>query len=312
MPRLSNTVRTYYFDSLDQLTPEKQFHLASRLYLFSQDPQAQKLLQDLRPYFTHNNQPSLAIQKVVKEARAKAAHGSKNAAELRQPYFEKYPELRIYLAALFRINFLKSAYGIDARQELFKQFDRKDLEQLRQALLQDASAIAILSTHAVNFFYLYDRLIKEDVESLQINLLFEIGQNNYGLSDRLHLQLLIYLYTHCIIGESRFYARHVPKPEHPAYQKMIVYLEKLISKHFSEVNLDNKFEFLVCAKILGYKSSLEQRIMNEAAKSISEDGHFLIDRHNNNPQHANTTLDSSEHRNVLFLMSQAEFKPLGR
>jgi hypothetical protein len=43
--------------------------------------------------------------------------------------------------------------------------------------------------------------------------------------------------------------------------------------------------------------------MAEAQKSLSDDGDFLVDRHNTNPQTANASLDLSEHRNVLFVMA---------
>ncbi len=310
MDLLSNTIYRYYFKHLTQLTPEKKFHLASRLYLYNQDSGAKELLTELQPYFTYNNQPELAVHEIVAEALSKPSHGSKNASALRQPYFEKYPQLKIYLVALFRINWLQSAYQIDSKTELFKLFSKQEMEQQKEQLLNDPEAIAILSTHAINFLYLYERLIKEDDQSLPVEQFYTIGQNNYDLDNPLHIQLLIYLYTHCIIGESKFYARLIPDHEKQSYTAMLDYLEELISSRYDMINLDNKFEFLVCAKMLNYSSQLTGRILEEAEASVSENGDFLIDRHNKNPQTSNTDLDSSEHRNVLFIMSGTDFKPL--
>jgi hypothetical protein len=90
---------------------------------------------------------------------------------------------------------------------------------------------------------------------------------------------------------------------------MIAELEQLIADHFDNINLDNKCEFLVCAKLVGQRSKLERRIVAEANASLSPDGIFLIDRHNHNPQPDNVSIDKSEHRNVLFLMANRDFKP---
>lgn len=312
MSDLSNTILNYYFSHLAELTPEKKFHLASRLYLFSQDKQAKQLLAEMKEYFTAQNNPILAVKTVVEDVRSKPSHGSKNAAALREPYFRKYPELKAYLNALFRINFLLTVYEIDLRDEFFKLFEQSEVEAMRQSLLSDPDAIAMLSTHAINFLYLYDRMIKTDQASLPCKNFYDIGLKQYDLTNPLHIQLLIYLFTHCVIGESRFYARELPPENLTIYIKMMQYLEDLIGKHYDKINLDNKFEFLVCAKIVGFDSVLVAQINNEAARSISEDGSFLIDRHNKNPQLHNTSLDSSEHRNVLFIMAQAQFTPVVR
>jgi hypothetical protein len=84
---------------------------------------------------------------------------------------------------------------------------------------------------------------------------------------------------------------------------MLDELETVISDNYTAINMDNKFEFLVCCKLAGKQSSLESEIFAEAEYSVSEDGTFIVDRHNSNPQTANSTLDLSEHRNVLFIMA---------
>jgi len=91
---------------------------------------------------------------------------------------------------------------------------------------------------------------------------------------------------------------------------MIHELEEVITDNYADINLDNKFEFLVCARILGYQPKLLERINDEAVGSVSAEGMFLIDRQNNNPQAKNTSFEKSEHRNILFLLSQTPYQPL--
>lgn len=308
MEDLSNRIYSYYFAHFDALPFDKQFHLASRLYLWNQDPQAKQKLEQLKSFFTAYNQPEIALANVITASLESPSHGSKNAAELRRPYFQKYPRLKAYVSGLFRVNFLWHIYDLDVRQVFFKHFPESEVAAFAKELLADPEAIAILSTHAVNFFYLYSRVLKPDSELFEPEQFLRIGQQYYDNDNRLHLQLLIYLYTHCIIGESQFYYRTLSNQ--PVYRQMIEALEKLIEAHFVDINLDNKCEFLVCARQLGYRSHLEQPIYNEAARSLAPNGTFLIDRHNSNPQIANVELDTSEHRNVLFILSSRPYSPL--
>lgn len=308
MQYLSNDILSYYLAHLEQLPPDKQFHLASRLYLWDQTPAAQDLITDLRPYFSADDNPKHAVEDVIAYALSSPIHGSKNAAELRRPHFERYPKLKAYVSALFRITFLRHIYDYDVRSVFTDHFPANETRLLIDELLGDSQALAILSTHAVNFLYLYSRVLVEDDTLFDPALFLEIGATEYDRSNPLHLQLLIYLYTHCIIGESQFYYRALPN--NPVYIRMMEELEVIIGEHFADINLDNKFEFLTCARITGFSSSLESKIYAEAEQSRSPNGTFLIDTHNNNPQTANSDLATSEHRNVLFILANKQFSPL--
>lgn len=310
MQDLSNTIYRYYLDHFKELPFDKQYHFASRLYLWSQDPETQSSLDNLKAEFSANNQPRQVIEQIIELAKQSPVHGSKNAAELRRPYFERYPMLKTYVSVLFRLTFLKTAHNIDATDLMFEYFNKKDLDDLAHALLNDPEATAILSTHAINFLYLYDTFIVGGELNIDPTVFIQIGQAQYDLDNVTHLQLLIYLYTHCVIGESQFYYKR-PTQHLDTYHKMMSQLEDLIASRFEHVNLDNKFEFLVCCKIVGYKTNLSDRIFEEAEKSISPDGDYLVDTHNLNPQTDNRSLDKSEHRNVLFIMTQREFTPIG-
>jgi len=202
-------------------------------------------------------------------------------------------------------------YGVDCRELFYQLFAQKDVLRLRDDLLKDTEALSILSTHAINFLYLLERCINQRDDTLPLAHFLEVGKTAYNRSDKLHLQLLLYLYTHCIIGDARFYYRALPARHAPVYTAMLQELEALIGQHYEDINLDNKFEFLVCCKIAGFTSGHEERIFDEASRSQSPDGVFLVDRFNNNPQAGNISLDTSEHRNVLFIMANRDFTPLG-
>ncbi|MDB5168908.1 MAG: Alpha-L-glutamate ligase, RimK family [Candidatus Saccharibacteria bacterium] len=310
MSNLSKSIYDYYFKHLDKLPTDAQFHLGTRLHFWDQDPQAQDLLNKLTDWFTGDGDHQASLQTVYDEAQNAPLAKVNNARELRRPFFEKYPLLRTCNLLLFRITFLKHVYGIDVRDQFYAFCPREQVEAMRTALLEDDEALRVLATYATNFLYLYDRVIAEDESSLPIDKLYEVGKDAYDLSDRMGLQLYIYLYTHCIIGESLFYYRALPASNRATYQAMVADLERVIDEHYDDINLDNKFEFLVAAKIADYQTSLEQRIFAEAERSVSPDGTFLIDTINNFPQPDKRTLDGSEHRNVLFILANRDFKPL--
>jgi hypothetical protein len=311
MENLSNSIYSYYVTRFDELPFDKQLHFASRLYLWSSDSFGAQKLSGLREQVTNGNDPAQALRTVYNNAMATIFHGSKNAAELRAPYFEKYPEIRAMAMVLFRLTFLDSIYGLDTRATFFDLFDKTSIEDVLARLHADHEAIAILSTHAVNVFYLYNRVVLRS-ETFDPRFFLKIGDTQYDLDNSIHLQLFIYLYTHCIIGESCFYARKIPAQHLDAYHHMADDLEQVLAGHFASINLDNKFEFLVCCRLLNRTSHLEDRIFEEAAQSVSDTGTFLIDRHNRNPQINNVTFDLSEHRNVLYLLANRVFAPSGQ
>lgn len=84
---------------------------------------------------------------------------------------------------------------------------------------------------------------------------------------------------------------------------MLKISEEIIKKRYFEINIDNKVEFLVCARILDYKTDLSEIIYSECVNSLSDLGNYLIDRHNTYKDvKSKNSFIQSEHRNVLFLM----------
>lgn len=302
---LAERIKQHYFDNLTALPDEKKFHFASRIYSWSADPKARRVLKQLRPSLQPVPEPG-GIEKMVDELMADDpdAKAKINAAALRQAYFEMYPDIRSINRVLFRARHLLTVYGVDIRQDIFKILGIPKLDQMAENLRGDDEAIKILSTYAINFLYVYEHLLGGE-GFVNLNQVLKIA-NTYDLRDKTQIQLFLYLLTHCVIGETNFYTRHINPDKLSDLTKLLAVMEGVVKGCFNLINLDNKLEFLVCCKLCGYRTSLFESIYDECERSIGEGG-YLIDMHNLNPQVTKTSLEDSEHRNVLYIMSRAEY-----
>lgn len=308
--QLSQTIKEYYYQHLPELTEHKQFHFCTRLGAWEGDSRALDHLKKLKTSFVPDPYSPEAMSKELEHILTSPPAVTANAQNLREAYFEKYPTLRGIDNALFRVRHMLAVYGIDTRTLLTQAVPLEQLQKLKSDLLADPQAFCVLSTYAVNFLYLLERVVLEhdDPASIDIAYLYKLGER-YDLTDRQLLQLYIYLYTHCIIGETNFYTRRIPQALLPNYTRMIAALETVIGQHFDDINLDNKLEFLVCCQIVGVPSQIAGRIYVECDASLSDEGHFLVDKHNANVQPDRTDISASEHRNVLFIMSHTPYNP---
>lgn len=311
MDSLSNDIYSYYLDRFSNLPLDKQMHFALRLYSWREDTASQKLLENLKPTVFWTGDYIQLIESIYQGQLFEIKEGSLNTLSIRTPYFAKYPALRRISATLYWLASLQNHYGIDLRPALYSVISQDELQTLRERLWTDKEALAILSTHALNFIYLYDSYLLESALP-DPNYLFDIVRDNTydGISEPAQLQLRLYFLTHCIIGASKFYQQALPSTQLPVYGQMAAELETFIGQNFDAIKLDNKFEFLVCCKLTGQTTLLQGKIVREAEQSISPDGTYLIDRHNMNLQPAYTTLATSEHRNVLYIM--ADSPPVSR
>lgn len=299
--RLAIEVRQYYLEHFSELDEDKRFHFATRLYGWSGDDQAKRLLENLRSSYAGSPDE---IRHALSSLLRDPPEAKINALAERQPYFDEYPELRGRIFALFRVRHLRDVFGVDARAELLSVVAKAELEEMADKLSNDHAAIRTLSTYAINYLYLVRQILYGSPDSMNEFLRsIEKIAAGYDRSNPTDVQLLIYLYTHCIIGASNFYLQPVPAPHKDYYLRMVIELEPLIDAMFEHINLDNKFEYLVCCRILGYQTPLFERVYEEASRSVSPDGTFVIDTHNDNRQGTKTSLSDSEHRNVLFIMS---------
>lgn len=296
-------VRAYYLDNFDQLPFDKQFHFASRLASWNDDEDCRQKLAELKDQtLPPDSDPTVLLQDILTNLPNRKI----NAAAAREPYFQKYPELRGRMLALFRVRHLLSLYQTDIRNSLTALVPYDDLHALSVALMKDHEAIKVLSTYAINYIYLVERILyDQNTGTLSEDVFYDLGKS-YG-DTKEDLLLLIYLYTHCIIGESNFYAQTIPTEKLPVYSRMLEKIETVITTYYDEVNLDNKLEFLVCCRIVGYETHLFERIYAECDQSISPDGYFVVDTVNSAGQADKTSFEDSEHRNVLFIMSTTPY-----
>ncbi len=306
--QLAENITSFYFSHFDMLDDEKKFHFSTRLSAWNNDQRAKRYLEQARPQFVPNPCNEAALKSELQEVITNPPKSPVNARELRKPYFAAFPLLRGIDLGLFRVRHLKEVYGVDARAALFDLYPKETLLEFEQSLLANDGAMLALSTYAINFIYLLERVMLEriDEEAINVSALYELGKT-YDTNNPNYIQLLIYFYTHCIIGKSNFYVRQVAPAYLPIYQAMLHYLESVIEKRFVDISLDSKLELLVCCRLIGHNSRIEKRIYDECTSSLSDDGTFLVDRHNNQKDPFKTSLNKSEHRNVLFIMSQSPY-----
>ncbi len=302
---LSQSVYNYYLENKELLSDDKLFHFGTRTAAWTGAEESYDILRAARSFIAPG---SVSLENLLSSIYTAPQTGRRNAHELRAPFFEKYPKLYGAHLTLFRVRHLKEVYGIDAREALFSVVSKEELIELRDQLLNDPEALKVLSTFAINYCYLLNKVVLEQANSLPLDAFLELGKS-YDTTVIEQIQLLIYFYTHCIIGETNFYIQTIPKSTKAFYTQMLSELEPLIRDNFNKVNLDNKLEFLVCARICSYDSDLFEAIYKECEESVSSEGTFVIDVHNENIQEDRNDFVKSEHRNVLFIMSASPYNP---
>jgi hypothetical protein len=303
--QLANDISDYYKKHFSKVSGDKQFHFATRLGAWNSDSFCLEALE-ARGDIARGGDLA-AIKQDLKELIDNPPNAKINAASTREQYFATYPELRGRMLALFRVRHLLAHYSVDARATLLEVCPFDELATLSDTLVKDDEALKVLSTYAINYIYLLHFVLFPDrPEPAGIaEKIYSLG-DSYDLSSPEQIQLLIYLYTHCIIGEANFYARPVER-DRDIYTAMLEKLNRIIEQNFDMINLDNKLEFLVCTRIMSFETPLFGRIYKECEGSISRDGTFVVDTLNLFRQSNKTSLSDSEHRNVLLIMSATRY-----
>lgn len=300
---LKGRVKDYYFEHAQELPDDKRFHFATRIATWDKDPRAFVILREMKDEIVRPGSLEAFLREMIDAEPKKTI----NAYSQRLPYFKIYPQLYGIHSALFRIRHIKSVYGIDETATLYRLISPDRLDDISEKLVNDTDALMVLSTYAINFLYLYKQILRGETGFLDLRRIINL-KDRYDLSDARHIQLLIYLYTHCIIGASNFYTEKVAYGQ-KEYAEMLDILEALISDKFDHINLDNKLEYLVAARIIGNLTNLADRIYDECRASVSTQGNFLVDRHNSSAQEDRVTFEKSEHRSVLFIMGTTPYSP---
>ncbi len=294
-------VKNYYEKKLDFLPREKQFHFCSRMYLTTNDERYYKRLKQLKSWYSWNTD---TLEDSINDLFKNSTNDSSkvvNNYNFRLSAIKKYPLLGTYNKILYKTLFTKTIYNIDYRKDIAPLLQNTDINRYRNSLANDAQSIFALSTHAVNFIYLSSWLF-DDTSGVDIINLLNIARNE-KLKNRTDSALShIYLLTHSIICESLFYSQEISQHK-SVYIDMLKDLENIITAQYTSISLDQKCEFLVCANMLKYKTYLQEIINNEVSLSLSPHGNYIVDVFNTHKHSTKKDMSLSEHRNVLYLLT---------
>lgn len=301
-------IENYYFENQKYLARSKLKHFYSRMFLWTGNQKYRQHLMKNKQQFLGKNE--LDIKKKIDHClQVSPDQFSINCYELRKPYLQKYPDLQKYDALLFFMLHAKNLYDQNMKKFVIDKVPSEKFIDLYWNLSKDKNAVAILSTYAINFLYLVEYFFTEELKNKRISpqYFFDIAKSFHKNNDPDSICLQLYLLTHCIINESRFYAKKIYKYKN-IYQKMIQYTEHIIVNNYFNVSLDCKIEFLVCADLLKYVSFIKNLILDEAKLSFSPHGNFIIDKLNNRRDLYKQNFNAAEHKNVLFLMNEAKYR----
>jgi len=299
-------IHEYFYNNIE-FFPSDKFHFLSRMALWFNDENAFNYLQDYKLKYSGTSESSLK-EKLIKEMAEVMPDKLplKRKTVLRMEYLKKYPNIKAYSLVLSKWLWMKNIYKTDISHLVEELLDKELVYQMFSQLLQDDLAIKILSTVAINFVYYCRNFYKEDSRfTFSPSKFLELGKSDYELSQN---DLKIYLLTHAIIGESEFYNQAIVDDKE-TYLEMIKYLDGYIHENYFSISLDNKIEFLVCAKMLDFETKTKNLIDEEAKRSFSNLGNYLVDKINDRGFYKTSDcLYKAEHRNVLYLMSRSAYR----
>ena len=299
-------INEYFFNNLEYM-PSDKFHFLSRMALWFNDEKALNLLKEFKEKYSESSKTELK-ERLIKEMADVMPDKLplKRKTVLRMEFLKKYPYLKAYSLVLSKWLWMKNIYNTDISDLVNELLDKEKAYQMFSQVLGDDMALKILSTVAINFLYYCRNFYKEDSRfTFSPSKFLELGKNDFEITQN---DLKIYLLTHAIIGESEFYNQSISNDKE-VYLEMIKYLDEYIEQNFFSISLDNKIEFLVCAKMLGYEAITKRLIDEEAKRSFSHLGNYLVDKINDRGFYKTTDcLFKAEHRNVLYLMSRGPYR----
>lgn len=296
-------VEKYYMKNISHLPKEKQFHFLSRVHLKSQKKLYKKEISAFKKNYLwehHSVRKHITDLYLTKNYFFTNMH---NGKDFRLPFIERFEKIGLYDHILFKTLFSLTVFDHDIRSEVLSNINTQELIEYYTKLTKDPQAIFALSSHAVNIIYLTQWLFQNDISSFNPQNFIEIANHQKLATEQQTIPSKIYILTHAIICASQYYAQPITQNK-DSYLAMLNLLEKTIIENYTIINLDQKMEFLTCARILQYTSQLQTTILQEAEESCSPHGIFIVDTLN---IHAKKTalksFTSSEHRNVLFIMA---------
>lgn len=283
------TVKDYYYAHFGELSPEKQFHFATRMKHFQKTDYFDEYLQ--------HNKPSTELGPVLMDND----YSKVNRYTLRKPLFEKYSGLYGVEATLFRMHHLLVEYNIDTRDRFKELYPIEKLYHLSDALLDDEDALKILSSWAVNTICLTEELFprRKNVVECLAKFAYNLDTNTADST------LFIYLCTHIIICESSFYVKDLKSsPNLEILKDLLRKCSEVINKNIDTLLLDVCVEFLVCCNMAGVEYNEQRDMIRKICNKFKKDSPYLIDfRRDKTRGSYFHTLDGAEHINALYIMS---------
>lgn len=299
MKSLSNTIYQTYTDNFSELSPKSQLHFASRISQWTDNVKATALLRQVVTRTQPENDATIAA-KLTALLTAGPANSSTtiNAYHERARYFEIYKGLYGLHQALFQIRNWLYHYGIDARPALRSLPTFPDYRALIDTLVQDVPALCALSTYAVNTAYLTTRLLDEDDRTIFAADQLDAVLNTYESSAESDI-LLAYFATHCVIAETIFYARPLPAATRDDYRTLLINTASTLGSRIKQLSLDAQFELLVASKLCGVQPEYYDNVIGNGQAHFDDKLGFITDP----LRSGKNTLETAEHRNVLFIMA---------
>ncbi len=243
---IANLIEKNYLCRINELDIKYQFHFYTRLFLYTKDEKYKQILLELKKKY---------LDFFGKSKEIETEYLKKNK---RTSFFKKYSKLLRINKFLFHILFMKNVFNEDEKDLLLLTFDQKEIALMIENLLKDNKGISTMSTHAMNFLYLYNKFYKNDKDFSLIGKVSQILDEEYSYSESEDLNNLVYLTTHCIINETLFYFKNLPIKTRTQAKNLLIQTEKLVEKKLDQIKSDALFEFLVCCKILKHKSVLKK------------------------------------------------------
>lgn len=292
----ANSVAEYYFDNLAALPARQQFHFLSRLWLWTGDTTARHLLDQHADRYI----PPSGIQlhqhlKAILDTEPATLHLKVKLYHERRLVLAMYPRIKNFNHLLELALLARSVYGRDLTLTLERLIRPDHLAAYQSGLRNNPQHIAVLSSIAIN--YLYFTAARHSVALWQ-----KIAVTCFDLSDPHQAWLQLYLITHAVINESRYYHQAL-NDNRKVYSQLLAIGERTLARQYHCIPLDIKLEFLVAARLCAYRSRYTSIILGEAAHSFSSVGNFLVDTLNTEARTNRTGFIKAEHSNVLFIMA---------
>ena len=283
------SVKEYYYENFTALSPDKQFHFATRMKNFFKT-------HDFDDYLKQNK-PSKEIKRLLAD---RDYHRVVNLVQ-REPFFRKYPELYGVEATLFRVHHLLKEYNEDLRGDLIDLYPLDKLYKLSDSLLDDEEALKALSSLAINTICLSEELFPRNNNAITKLAKWAL-KSDFSTVDS---TLAVYLCTHIVICESEFYTKSIKKsPRRDLMVKLLNKCSDIILANIDTISLDPCIEYLVCCKLVGVSDKKLEEKINAICKEFMHNSPYLINyRRDSAPNSYYHTLNGAEHINVLYIMS---------